>query len=266
MISSELYTRTTGAGPPVLLLHGFGATSFTWRFLTPALTSSFEVTEVDLLGCGQSPKPEGGDYSVRGHSMLIERLLAERGLRAVTLVGHSFGGSVALLTALKLHGAGIVRRLVLIDAPTYRQRVPLFIQALRSPLGPAITRTIPPEVQVRAVLQLAYFEDAAVSKESVRAYASALRTQGGRHALVRTARELIPPDIDEIATRYSSLTTPTLILWGDHDEIVPLSTGQRLARDLPHASLSVIARAGHLPHEERPDEAIPIVSRFLANH
>jgi pimeloyl-ACP methyl ester carboxylesterase len=248
----------------MVLLHGFGATLFTWRLLLPFLSSSFTVSRLDLLGCGGSEKPTDGDYSIRGHSLLLERLLSERQLHGVTLVGHSFGGAIALYTALRLQGTGRIRKLVLIDAPAYRQRVPFFIQALRSPLGPAITRLVPPRIQVKAVLQLAYYEDRLVSAESVRAYAAALTTEGGRHALVRTARELIPEDIDQIAAQYPQLTTPTQIVWGDHDTIVPLSTGQRLARELPHATLRVIPGSGHLPHEERPVETIDALRGFLS--
>lgn len=263
--AGTLHVETEGIGPPMVLLHGFGATLFTWRLLLPTLRQSFQVTRLDLLGCGQSAKPAGGDYSIRGHSRLLEQLLVERDMKDVTLVGHSFGGAIALYTALRLRDSGRIGKLLLIDAPAYRQPIPLFIRALQSPLGPALTRMVPPRVQVKAVLQLAYYEDRLVSAESISAYAAALETRGGRHALVCTARELIPPDIDDIAAQYPQLTIPTLIVWGDHDAIVPLSTGERLARDLPNATLRVIAGAGHLPHEERPAESVQAITTFLGS-
>ena len=156
----ELHFDSAGDGSPLVLLHGFGATLFTWRFLVAPLAASHRVIRVDLLGFGASPKPRDVDYSIRTQSELVEHFLAARGCRNVTLIGHSFGAAVALFTALRLKDAGPIRSLVLIDSPAYRQPLPLFIRALRTPLGPALTRIVPAEIQVRAVLKLAYFDNA----------------------------------------------------------------------------------------------------------
>ncbi len=258
-----LHSEAVGNGPPLILLHGFGATLFTWRFLVAPLAESHRVVRVDLLGFGNSPKPYDGDYSIRAQSKLLEAFIAAHCLNDVTLVGHSLGGAVALLTALRRKNTGLVRSLVLIDAPAYQQPLPLFIRALRTPLGPTLARVMPAELQVKSVLKLAYFDNAAVPTESVRVYARALRSAGGRHALVQTARELIPPDIGAVSLQYPQLHVPTLLIWGQHDEIVPLSTGTRLARVLPHATLVVIERSGHLPQEETPGEVIRAVTEFV---
>lgn len=263
-MTSHLHVEIAGEGPPLVLLHGFGATLFTWRFLVEPLAASHRVICVDLLGFGASPKPRDADYSVRAQSMRIEALLTELRLSNPVLIGHSFGGAVALLTALRLTEAGTIRSLVLIDAPAYEQSLPFFIRALRTPLGPALTRIVPVELQVKLVLNLAYFKDSAVPRESVHVYADALRSPGGRHALVRTAREMIPSDIEALSQEYPHIRVPTLTLWGRHDDIVPLSTGERLARELPHASLVVIEQAGHLPQEEAPFETLRAVTAFLS--
>ena len=246
-----------------MLLHGLGATLFTWRFVAASLAKEYEVIQLDLLGCGASPKPRDGDYSIHGQSSLLEGLLLQRNLRDVTLVGHSFGGAIALFTALRLRATDRIGRLVLIDAPAYAQPLPLFIRALRSLLGPLLTRVLPTELQVRVVLKLAYFKNKDVSRESVRVYAEALRSTGARHALVQTARALIPPDIAAICAQYGDLRLPCLVIWGEHDAIVPLTTGRRLARDMPRASLAIIERAGHLPQEERAKATIQALSEFL---
>jgi pimeloyl-ACP methyl ester carboxylesterase len=259
----ELHFESAGDGPPLVLLHGFGATLFTWRLLLPSLAASHEVVRLDLLGFGGSPKPHDGDYSISGQSTLLEHFLAARRLQDVTLIGHSLGGAVALFTALRLKESGLIRSLVLIDAPAYGQTLQLFIRALRTPLGPALTRMTPAEIQVRAVLKLAYFDNAAVPNESVRVYANALRSPGAGHALVQTARQLIPPDIEALSQTYPQVRLPTLLVWGRHDDIVPLSTGERLARELPRASLVVIERAGHLPQEEAPAETVRALTGFL---
>ena len=259
----NLHFETAGNGPPLILLHGFGATRFTWRMLVAPLAASHRVVLIDLLGFGDSPKPYDADYSIRAQSRRIEAFLDAHQLKDVTLVGHSLGGAVALMTALRLRDNGLVRSLVLIDTPAYRQPLPLFIRALRSLLGPALTEVVPAELQVKSVLKLAYFDNSAVPKASVRVYARALRSPGAGRALVQTARELIPLDIDALSLEYPQMRLPTLLVWGRHDEIVPLSTGARLARTLPHASLVVIERAGHLPQEETPSEVIRALTDFI---
>src|SRR5438477_4783421 len=99
------------------MLHGFGATLFTWRFMVAPLAVSHRVIRIDLFGFGGSPKPQDADYSIRAQADRVEQFLATHGLRDVTLIGHSLGGAVALMTALGLHRTGLLRSLVLLDAP-----------------------------------------------------------------------------------------------------------------------------------------------------
>lgn len=264
-MTDELYFEATGAGPAIVLLHGFGATLFTWRFMTAPLAETHRVLRIDLLGFGRSPKPRDADYSIHAQSDRLIRFLEAHALRDVVLAGHSLGGAIALLSAVRLRGTGAIRSLVLLDAPAYRQPLPLFISALRTPVGPLLTAIVPPRLQVKAVLKLAYFTNSAVPEESVRVYAQALDTPGARHSLVQTARALIPPDIDALAARYPTVDVPALLVWGARDEIVDVSTGQRLARELPHATLVTIDRAGHLPQEEAAPDTIRAVRAFLGS-
>jgi pimeloyl-ACP methyl ester carboxylesterase len=220
---------------------------------------------VDLQGFGRSPKPAHGEYSIHDHVRIVSNFIRAHGLSGATLIGHSFGGGVALLLALRLAGDATYapKRLVLIDNVAYRQRLPLFVRVLQSPAGALVVRAVPAKLLVRHVLELAYFEDDKIPEEAVAAYAQGLEAQGGRHALVRTARGIIPPDIDDLTPRYRDLRIPTLILWGRQDEIVPIAIGERLHRAIAHSRFLVVERCGHIPHEECPGEAIPAVLEFM---
>src|SRR5919106_720766 len=109
----KLYYRDEGSGPPLLLIHGFGASTFTWRYVAPDLARTNRVIAVDLKGFGQSDKPFDERYSVYDQAELLAQLIQEKDLRDLTLVGHSFGGGVALLLALeaKERLAGRISRL-----------------------------------------------------------------------------------------------------------------------------------------------------------
>ena len=113
----KLYYQEEGSGRPLLLIHGFGASTFTWRRVAPDLARDHRVIAVDLKGFGQSDKPFDSRYSVYDQAELLAQLIEEKDLRDLTLVGHSYGGGIALLLALEADGRlqGRLSRLVLLD-------------------------------------------------------------------------------------------------------------------------------------------------------
>ena len=123
-------------GPGVeifVLLHGYGASSFSWRHWVPHLAARGHVLLVDLKGFGAAPRPDDGRYAPSDQAELVHRLLVQRELTAVTLVGHSLGGGVALITALRLidESASRLRRLVIVAGAAYQQRLPPFMLLAR---------------------------------------------------------------------------------------------------------------------------------------
>lgn len=263
----RLHVEETGTGSPLIALHGFGASTFTWRSVMDDLAQSHHVHAVDLKGSGQSPKPPDGRYSMRDQSALILALIAERALTGITIVGHSFGGGVALLTALELVRTrpGALASLILFDAPAYRQPIPAFIRVLTVPLlGPLFQAIAPLSFQVRTVLRIAFHNDALIDDDLVGAYVAPLRMPGGRRALRDTARQVVPNDIDAVSRRYGSIDVPTLLIWGRHDTIVPLAVGERLHAAIPGSRLVVLDDCGHVPQEETPEHVRPVVRAFLS--
>lgn len=265
-VSVPLHVESCGAGRPLLLIHGFGATLYTWRRLVPALARRHRVITVDLKGSGEAPKPADGRYSVLDQAGYVAELIESENLTDLTLIGHSFGGGVALATlAGRALSPARVRSLVLIDSMAYRQRIPWFIAALQIPaLGPLLLRLSPPELQVRLVLRAGYHEPGRITDDVVEAYAAPLRDAEARRALIDTARAIPPDGVDALAARYGGIAVPTLMLWGRHDAIVPLAVGERLHRAMSGSRLVVIEDAGHLPHEERPEPVLRELERFLA--
>jgi pimeloyl-ACP methyl ester carboxylesterase len=261
-----LYTEEHGHGKPVLLIHGFGNSTYVWRHVVPELAGNCRVIAVDLKGFGRSPKPADGHYSVYDQAALIRDFVIAQDLREVTLVGHSFGGGVALVATLLLQQAapGHQTRLVLIDSIAYPQPLPMFVQLLATPLlGPLLTRVIPSQTQIRAVLKEVFFDDSIVPEDAVRVYAEGLTTPEGRCAAVQTARQILPPDMENLAQQYPRIDVPTLIVWGRHDTIVPIAVGERLQAAIPGAQLEIIEESGHAPQEERPQPLTRLLRSFV---
>jgi pimeloyl-ACP methyl ester carboxylesterase len=263
----KLHYSDEGKGPPVLLLHGFGASTFTWRHIAPELTKTHRVIAVDLKGFGQSDKPFDERYSARDQAELLTELIEEQDLRNLTLIGHSFGGGVALLLALQEDERlkGRISKLILLDTIAYPQEIPTFFHMLNMPVVSQIgVRMVPVEAQIRVALKIAYYDDSKIDDAQVTAYAEPLRSAAGKHAVIHTARQIVPPDIEALSERYKSITLPTLILWCDHDRIVPLDIGLKLRRKLPKSTLRIIGACGHMPQEEQPKATLELIQGFLA--
>lgn len=262
----SLHYESQGDGKPVVLIHGMGINSHTWRHLIAPLSRHHRVITLDLKGHGLSPKPEDDRYSLYDQAGLVSRFIIEHDLRNVTLVGHSYGGGVALASAVYLNRThpNRLERLVLIDSIAYEQRLPMFVRLLATPvLGPMLIQLVPETRQIRSIMELTYYDDRLIEKESVELYARSLRSPHAKSALLSTARQILPSDIEEFAQLYRELSVDTLILWGKEDEIVPLSIGQRLAFDLPNTTFEVLAETGHAPQEERPEETLRLIEGFL---
>jgi len=264
----RLAVREAGRGKPILLLHGLGASSYTWHAIMPQLAKTHRVIALDLKGFGQSDKPLDDAYSISDQARLVEDYIARNNLRGVTLVGHSFGGTVAMAIALDdaaKGGAHRIEKLVLVDSLAYKQPVPFFFRVLRTPiLGELGLSLIPPDVQAARALAIAYYHGERVKDETVASYAEALRSEGGKHALLSTVENLTKEDADAFSARYPELKTPTLLIWCEHDRIVPLRFGKRLDQDLPNAKVKVIEECGHIPQEEEPGETAAAIQGFAA--
>ena len=266
MLRSSSITKTRARAPPLLLIHGFGASTYTWRHIAPELARTHRVIAVDLKGFGQSDKPFDSRYSVFDQAELLAELIEEKDLHNLTLVGHSFGGGIALMLALeanqRLHGR--IAKLVLLDSIAYPQQIPVFFRLLDVPLVSQIgVRMVPPSVQTRVALRIAYLDDSKIDPEEIETYAAPLKTAAGKHAIIHSARQIMPDGIEELSERYKTIALPTLILWCDHDRIVPLEVGLKLRRTLPNSTLRLVEGCGHMPQEEQPASTLELLKGFI---
>ncbi len=263
---SRLYYKEYGHGDPILLIHGFGAHSYTWRYIVPSLAHCYRVIVVDLKGVGRSEKSLDNKYSIHDQACLVIDLIKRLRLNNLTLVGNSYGGGVALAVIIELleRKEDLISKLILIDSMGYPQRLPLFIKLLRIPFaGNIFVNTLPVSLQVKYILKLAYYDDEKIRDEDITAYAQFLRTSLERNVLLSTARQIVPEDIDSFLVKYPEIKIPTLIIWGEFDEIIPVSIGELLNNSLPNSQLHIIEDCGHIPQEERPKETLELIEDFL---
>jgi pimeloyl-ACP methyl ester carboxylesterase len=258
----------TGVGDPLILLHGLGASSYSWNEISKPLSRKNRLILIDLKGFGLSDKPLDDKYSIADQAEIILDFIKKNDLRNLVLAGHSLGGTIALFTALKLikEKDNPIKKLVLIDSPAYKQKLPEFTVLTKIPIiNKLLFSLLPLHFQVKMVLKRCFFDDKKITEEIIENYSKPLRLAGSYHALVETAKELIPPDAEEITKHYREINVPALLIWGQYDKVIPLEIGRRLQKDIPNSKLIVIPDCGHMPPEEKPAETAKIISDFLNN-
>lgn len=263
--STKLYKEVYGSGEPILCLHGLGASMYTWRYLIKPFSRKNKLILVDFKGSGKSPKPLDGHYSIDDKADDIYNLIIADNLRNLTLVGNSLGGGVALLVALRLAQEDPTRlsKLILIDSAGDKKHIPSHLKLVRSIFGAAIMRLTPIKLVVGMTLRMCYYDKKKITSEQIEAYSAPFASRAARHALLQTVKHCIPADFDDVIARLQTLTVPTLIVWGREDQVISLEVGQLLHQLIPNSTLEVINECGHVPHEEKPDETIALISPFL---
>jgi pimeloyl-ACP methyl ester carboxylesterase len=263
----NVHYKLYGQGKPTfILLHGFGASLFSWREVTAPLTEFGTVIAYDRPAFGLTERPltwEGeSPYSQEAQVELVVGLMDALGVERSILVGNSAGGTIAMLTALKYPQR--VQSLILADPAVYAGGgAPVWIRPLLGTpqmrhLGPLVSR----QIQVRGpeLIELSWHDPSKVTPEILEGYQKPLRVAGWDKALwelTLASRE------SGLAERLSDFDMPVLVITGDDDRIVPTEQSVRLADELPNAQLVVIPQCGHVPHEEQPAEFMQAVANFL---
>jgi len=271
----EVHYKEQGSGEDaIVLLHGFGASSFSWREVTTALSADGRVVAFDRPSAGLTQRlmpnewnpadyAGGSPYSPEAQADLTVALLDELGIERAVLVGHSAGGSVAMLTALKYPER--VEALVLVDPAIYTEGgPPAFVYPLlKTPqmrrLGPLVGRALGGPAGER-ILKMAWHDPSRITEEIRQGYRLPLRAENWDRALWELTVARRPLDLGE---RLDELTVPVLVVSGDDDRIVPTEESRRLAEEIAGADLALIEDAGHVPHEEQPAAFLEAVGTFL---
>ncbi|HEX9028516.1 MAG TPA: alpha/beta hydrolase [Anaerolineales bacterium] len=264
----SVHTNTWGQGEPVfVLLHGFGASLYSWQAVTEPFSQLGRVITYDRPGFGLTERPLSwkgqNPYSPEAQVALLIALLDHFKIGQAILVGNSAGGALAMQTALA-HPER-VKALVLVDPVVYSGGgVPSWVlPLLNTPqirhLGPLVAR----QVQSRGLelIKMAWHDPKLLTPETFALYQKPLQVNNWDKALWEFTVTTHPLDL---SGRLSEITQPVLVVTGDDDRIIPTADSIRLADELPNARLAVIGNTGHVPHEESPAAFMDAVRNFLS--
>ncbi|MEY9184158.1 pimeloyl-ACP methyl ester carboxylesterase [Bradyrhizobium sp. USDA 326] len=244
-----------GEGPPAILAHGSPFSSLVWRRIAPWLARHRRVFYYDLIGFGQSDKPDA-DVLHGIQNRLFATLVNYWGIERPDVVAHDFGGSAAL-------------RAHLLDRVEYSSLVLIDPVAI-SPQGSALVQAAKAHREVFAALP-AYIHEAilrayigaavmhSLREEEMRLYLAPWLDDGGKKAFWRQIAQMDDKYSKDVEGRYDEIRCPVTILWGEKDQFIPLKDGEELVRRIPGARFIVVPDAKHLVQEDAPEAIVAAV-------
>jgi len=258
-----------GTDGAIVLLHDIMGGAFTWADVMPQLADTNRaVYAIDMLGYGQSEHPWPADTSNWGHADNLSMFFEQLNLTNSILVGHGLGGAVAQVLATRLSRQRVAA-LVLIDTNCF-----LHSYAANWPLTEMEKRQdydAPKETKLEDMMSILHetLPNGSAHPQRFNAfmgdYIQQWDSEQGKEVLFQHIRLLIPSYINSVASDLKHMGKPTLIIWGEKDQQIPLEYAQRLHRDIPESRLVIIPDAGHLILFDAPDAVASALNDFVGS-
>jgi pimeloyl-ACP methyl ester carboxylesterase len=261
--------RVAGSGPPVVLVHGMVNSSRHWERVALGLASDYTVIAPDLIGHGDSAAPRG-DYSLGAHAASIRDLLAAIGIDRATLVGHSYGGGVAMQFFYQFPQR--IDRLVLISSGGLGREVSPMLRSAAVPGASALLslaahpRLLAGLYSIGTRLRERDHRQGIYLQQIARALGP-LEGPGAREAFLQSLRGVIDAHGQRVSATdrlYLLEALPTLIVWGGRDHTIPIEHGRQAHAAIPGSRFETLQRAAHFPHLEDPEGLTAMLREFLS--
>jgi len=262
--------RVVGEGPPLLLLHGLMTSGYSFRYVVPSFAKQFTCYIPDLVGAGESDKPDR-PYTANAYSTFILELIQALGIRGTDVVANSMAGYLAMQAAIVDPKA--MRRLVNIHSPGVPlKRLHALRFAMSMPIAePILKRIVRLDIDRWIHRNVHYYDESLKSREECQVYGAPLREPAGLHAFARILGETLDPKemqqfvdtLEDMRRRNEPFPVPLYLLYADADPMVPPVVGDRLRDLLPSAKFTEIKQTSHFMHVDTPGKFVDAALRFL---
>ena len=260
------YWTAGDKGPALLLIHGFGASVEIWQHNIEPLAKFYKVYAIDLVGFGRTEKHEG-PYTPSFMVDFINDALTVLNLEKVTLIGLSMGGGLSILYTLRFPHK--VDKLVLVDSAGLGKEVIFSMRLMSLPfLGEFVTK--PSRKMAYLFFKPAVLNPNQLKGQFTDIYYELFSLPGAQTAMLKVIRSGcnifgIKKDVlNETLMNLHRITSPTLIIWGRQDAILPLKQAYYAKEKISNSKLHIIEQCGHMPNFEKPDEFNQVVLDFLS--
>lgn len=240
----------------VLFIHGLGSASDRWMKIPETLGSDFHSIALDLPGFGESDKPAGLEYSIEYFRRFVVSFLKEvlTSNEKITVIGHSLGGYIA--SEIAIQNQNLVKELVLIDSSgMLESSTPILEQYLAAAMNPT-------QDNVRKAFEKMVAEPSRVPTKLVDGFIRRINIPHAKHAFESTLAYSASTQIGLERLRQIK-NIRTLIIWGVHDNVIPLEHSKFFKDSIDDSRLEIIDDAGHAPFAEKPDQVTEILKNFL---
>ncbi|MFD3448836.1 alpha/beta fold hydrolase [Microbacteriaceae bacterium 4G12] len=245
----ELYNYNEKVQQPIyVLIHGFLSSTFSYRHLIPLLAKHGTVIALDLPPFGKSDKAMHFTYSYDNLAKIVIALIEHLQVSNVVLIGHSMGGQISLFVSRQR--PDLIDKLVLLCSSGYLSRAnfPLIYSSYLPFFNIYVKNWIVRKGALRHLLNVVH-DQTLVDEEMMQGYAAPFYDDRIFHALTRMIRDR---EGDLTSSELKHIKTPSLLMWGEEDRVVPVHVGRRLHQDLENSHFISFAKTGHLLPEEKP--------------
>lgn len=259
----QVHYRDEGKGQPIVLIHGTASSLHTWDDWTSELKKEYRVIRMDLPAFGLTGPNQTGDYTIPSYTDFLSKFVQKIEIDSFHLAGSSLGGNIAWNFTAK--NPNKVNKLILVDAsglPTGKPQPSIFKMA-KTPVLNSMLLYVTPEFFIKKNIKEVYADDSKITDELITRYHKMALREGNRQAFIDRAKIDFTPDEYKSAEKLKSIQNPTLLLWGDKDEWIPLSNGKTMDSLLPNSQLTIFKNVGHVPMEEIPAKSLQVVKQFL---
>ncbi|MBI5497155.1 MAG: alpha/beta hydrolase [Deltaproteobacteria bacterium] len=254
-----------GTGPDLVLVHGFLVSHRVWKDVWGPLTARFHVVAPDLLGHGDSARPDASrtPYDADCLAERVAGLLQHKGIKGAGVVGHSMGGKVS--AAMVLRHPELASRLMLLDSVGAQQELPLLGKIVNLPVvGKAIFKHAYNRAVVTSYFKGDVYRDPRrVTPELVDEVYRCLELPHGRDAMYAIFQRTVAPNVTDTADSLKQLKLPVKLIWGEFDKIFPLSAAREFERIITGSTLTVIPGIGHSAPDEAPEKLVEEINTFF---
>ncbi len=248
--AGRIHYLVLGEGRPLVLVHGFASDAESWfPFMRAAAREGFKVYALDLLGFGDSEKPDV-DYAISRQIDVVRQFLDSQGLQKVELGGISMGGWVSLSFAHSYPER--VERLVVFDAAGMAFKSSVDARATLLPKTPADLSALLKTVSAKPQRAIPDF----IARDGLRMFRS-------QEWVLTRAMDSMGKGTDLLDGKLDNVRMPVLIVWGKQDALVPLAAGEAMHREMPQSELKVFDGCGHIALMECEAEILPVALQFL---
>ena len=245
---------------PLVLIHGTSSSLHTWDSIVPVLSDKKRIIRLDIPAFGLTGPNPKRDYSIDFYNQFIDTFLQALGIQQYSIAGNSLGGSIAWNQAIRYPNK--VKQLILINSggyPKKNEKGNIGFKLASTPVvGDALMKFTPRSI-IKKSIEDVYSDKSKVSDDLVQRYFDLLLRAGNRQATLDIFKQRKPGGSEKI----KNIQTPTLIIWGEDDQLIDVSNAYLFQKDIRNSQLIIIPKTGHVPMEENPKQVLLAIASFL---